>query len=130
MMRFVRIEEILEDSRLTFYKLVDNERCPYDEFCASVERIAKRSSDLNKMRATMAYMAKYDTMLPATKFNSIKDGKNTIGYEFKQGDLRLYCVKQNPGVYIIIGGYKANQKKDIKLFQRLAEQVKELIINQ
>ena len=67
----------------------------------------------------MDFMAENDSTLPVNKFNSIKKEKNVIGYEFKKDDLRVYCVKKEPNVIVILGGYKKNQEQDIDKFIRL-----------
>ncbi len=65
---------------------------------------------------------------PKEKFNSIKHGKNVIGYEFKKNDLRVYCLKPASNVVVVFGGYKKNQKKDVKRLENIAEEVKDEIM--
>lgn len=38
--------------------------------------------------------------------------------------MRVYVIKQQPNFYIIIGGYKANQKADIAKIDRLVADLK------
>ncbi|MDL2255184.1 hypothetical protein LJC38_01185 [Parabacteroides sp. OttesenSCG-928-K15] len=48
-----------------------------------------------------------------------------IGYEFKSGSLRLYVIKEDPNVVIVLGGYKTDQKKDIKRFSQICKNYRE-----
>ena len=75
----------------------------------------------------MDYMAETNALLPKEKYNSIKQGKSVIGYEFKKKDLRVYCIKPLESIVVIFGGYKKNQKDDIKKFERFVEETKGLI---
>lgn len=66
---------------------------------------------MKKILSTMDYLARNDTFLPQSKFNSIKERGRVIGYEFKEDELRVYCTKVSPNVLIIMGGCKNNQKR-------------------
>lgn len=49
--------------------------------------------------------------LPRTKFNHIDDNHRSDIFEFKKDRLRVYVIKQKPNVFIVIGGFKGNQKR-------------------
>ena len=53
------------------------------------------------------------------KFNHIEDAIRSDIYEFKKDRLRVYVIKQKPNFYIILGGFKGSQKKDIKLLKSM-----------
>ncbi len=53
------------------------------------------------------------TKLPNTKFRQIVNVKRPDVFEFKKNKLRIYIVFQEPSVYIVMGGYKNTQRKDI-----------------
>ena len=55
--------------------------------------------------------------LPRTKFNHIDDNNRSDIFEFKKDRLRVYVIKQKPNVFIVIGGFKGNQKKDINILK-------------
>ena len=55
--------------------------------------------------------------LPKTKLNHIESNDRTDIFEFKKDRLRVYVLKQKPNVFIVIGGYKATQKKDISVLK-------------
>ena len=60
-------------------------------------------------------------LLPNTKFRQIKGIDRTDVFEFKKNTVRVYVVKQTPNVYLVMGGYKGTQDKDI---ERLKAQLK------
>ena len=113
-----KIDEVKE-GKLVFYKLRVDGICLYDEFCEKMEKNPSCLKSLNMIRAYMNFMAESDKMLPSTKFNSIKGKNNVIGYEFKHKELRVYIVKQEPNVYVVLGGIKSSQKKDIAKFAEI-----------
>lgn len=110
----------IKNGKLSFHKLIIDDECLYDKFCNEIENDKIHLFSLNKIRTYMNLLAESDMQLPATKFNSIKgSGDKVIGYEFKYKVLRVYIIKQTPNVYVVLGGYKNNQKKDIKKFKRI-----------
>ncbi|MBR3711302.1 MAG: hypothetical protein IKM99_10155 [Bacteroidales bacterium] len=74
----------------------------------------------------MDYVAETDAIMPKEKVNSIKDGDRVVGLEFKKNDLRVYCLKLEPNVVVIMGGYKKNQNKDLNTIKQLLKDNKEL----
>lgn len=54
---------------------------------------------------------------PSSKFNHIEDNNRSDIFEFKKDRLRVYVLKQKPNFFIILGGYKDRQKKDIKILK-------------
>lgn len=122
------VEEV-KNGKLSFYKLIIDGNCLYDTFCSEMEKDEVLASSLNKIRAYMNFMAESDCLLPKAKFNSIKNKGKVIGYEFKDKNLRLYIIKQPPEVYVVLGGYKKTQEKDIKSFSKIREKFLEFIEN-
>lgn len=61
--------------------------------------------------------------LPDTKFKDVTPaGALVKEYEFKSKHLRLYAIKKYNGKIIVLGGLKADQKKDFKRFRSLKVQ--------
>lgn len=120
------VEEVL-NGKISFYKLVMDEICLYDEFCEEIENNKVNLSSLNKIRTYMNLMAKDNSRLPVNKFNSIKKDNKVVGYEFKDNLLRVYIFKKDPNIFIIMGGYKKNQKKDISKFLRIIKECNDLV---
>lgn len=120
-------ESVKSGGRLSFYKLEKDGICQIDEFYDEVCKDKTHEREMTKILAMMNYMAEYDVLLPKEKFRPIEDGGEVAGYEFKNGTLRIYCVKKNPNVVVILGGYKKEQKKDIrKLVATIKEAKSEL----
>jgi hypothetical protein len=99
-----------------FYLLYKNGRCYFEEFVNSL----KQKSDLDELDKIRALMDSDINRLPPTKYRHIIGGKydrNDV-YEFKSKHLRIYAIKKEPDFYLILGGYKKGQEKDIsKIFK-------------
>jgi hypothetical protein len=117
-----KLEEV-KDGKLIFYKIRIDGVCLYDEFCRELENDKTSTKSMNKIRTYMNILAESDCLLPSTKFNSIKPNNKVIGYEFKSDTLRVYVIKKKPNVFIVLGGYKKNQKKDIEKFAKITSQL-------
>ena len=122
-----KLEAVRDNGKMLFFKLIKDEVCWFDKFYEEQLKNPKHASELRSILATMDFMAENDTMLPVNKFNSIKHGKNVVGYEFKKNELRVYCMKPDSNVVVVFGGYKKNQVKDIKRLTAIVEEVKEVI---
>ena len=69
----------------------------------------------------VAYVANGNS-LPDTKFKDVTPRGETVKeYEFKSKYLRVYAIKKANGKIIILGGLKADQKKDFKRFRSLKD---------
>lgn len=120
------LESVRSDGRLKFYKLLENGKAQIDSFSDELCADKKLEKDINVIWAFMNIMAENDIFLPKEKVNSVKDGDKEIAIEFKKNDLRVYCVKIVPKVFVVFGGYKKNQKNDIKKLKRLLKEVGDL----
>lgn len=102
---------------LNFHKLVINDCCLFDEFYEDVWKSIRGKKTLSSIIARMESFG--DNLLPKKYFRQIKElGRSDI-FEFKQNDVRIYVQMVKPDVVIILGGYKNNQKKDIRRIQRI-----------
>lgn len=107
--------ELLEDvdnPKYKFYVLFKNGKSFYEEFVDSL----KQAQDLDELDSIIALMDKVDNNnLPPKKFNHIVgQGKRRKDvYEFKSKHLRVYVIKKSPDFYIVLGGFKKTQEKDI-----------------
>lgn len=100
----------------TYYKLYVNNKCYFDEF---YEEVMDRVNEKKDMDAIVSLMDDLGAqMLPSVKFNYIHDPKRNDLYEFKKNKLRVYVIKQKPCIYVVMGGYKNNQKADIEKFKK------------
>ena len=58
-------------------------------------------------------------LLPSSKFRQIKGLRRNDVYEFKKNDIRIYVIKKRPDIYVVLGGYKGSQDKDINRIDKL-----------
>lgn len=122
-----KFEAVRTTGKVHFFKLVKNGKCLFDDFYNAIIKDERHKKNILGILSTMDYMAETNALLPKEKYNSIKQGKNVIGYEFKKKDLRVYCVKPLENMVVIFGGYKKNQKDDIKKLERMIEETKGII---
>lgn len=101
-----------------FYKLRIGDKCPLDDF---VEEVSKNTEDRKSFSALVALMDQYSPtlMLPKKKFRHIESNVRPDIWEFKKNNLRLYIVLKQPNVYLVMGGYKKNQERDIATLNRI-----------
>lgn len=57
--------------------------------------------------------------LPSSKFRQIKGLRRKDVYEFKNKDIRVYVLMKKPNIFVILGGYKGTQDKDINRIDNL-----------
>lgn len=103
----------IRNPQYQYYKLKDEAgNCQFDEFCAEVEQNAEDSKWIKYIWKFMA-MISDRVLLPKEKFNHVEGiGRDDV-FEFKKKSLRVYVIMQKPDMFIIMGGYKTGQKKDI-----------------
>ena len=106
------IFDLVNNPDCTFYKLYVDGKCAFDDF---LEEVMRNVADCKSMKAIIAYMDSINArLLPATIYNYIQSGERNDLHEFKKRNLRVYVIDQKPNIYIVMSGYKDNQKKDIK----------------
>ena len=103
----------------TYYKLYINDVCPFEKFCQDVKKVPRDEKSLIAIFSMMEMFGAQ--LLPNTKFRQIKGIDRTDVFKFKKNTVRVYVVKQTPNVYLVMGGYKGTQDKDI---ERLKAQLK------
>lgn len=113
MYHFEKLDLVNNECGCQFYRLFFNGRCPFDEFVATIDR--SNAQDKKKFYALMSSMDTYSptNMLPATKFRHIEGVCRQDVYEFKKDALRVYVIMQEPNVFVVLGGFKTKQNKDI-----------------
>lgn len=105
--------EDVNNPQYRFYKLYIDGVCQFDDF---IEEIERNKSDQKLFNQIVRYMDSISDQIrfPKTKFNHIESNDRSDIFEFKKDHLRVYVIKQKPNFFIVIGGYKNTQKKDIK----------------
>ncbi len=81
---------------------------------------------LDKFDAIISYMDNMSPQIryPDTKFKHINDVCRSDVFEFKKKPLRVYVVKQEPDIYVVLGGMKTDQKPDIKWLKKALKDFK------
>lgn len=114
--RVEEFETIKNSRQYNYYRLFINDKCQFDDFIVEIESNAIYKKQYLNLLAIMEFISDQHK-LTDKKFRSIRGlGRNDV-YEFKSKDLRIYVIKKSPDMYIILGGYKANQDNDIKLLK-------------
>lgn len=107
----------IDNPKYDFYLLYIDGRNFFEDFVKSL----RQKSELDEMDTIMALMDKVDNNnLPTSKYRHITGGKydRKDVWEFKSKHLRIYTLKIPPDYYIVLGGYKKGQEKDIaKIFR-------------
>lgn len=116
-----KLEAIKDDGHLSFYKVSIDGICQFNKFCAEIAKSPEDQKKLKKIYAYMNHMSESNGMLPKKKFNSIQNKQKVFGHEFKDDNLRVYVLKKDPNIFIILGGYKKNQNKDIGTLLEIIE---------
>lgn len=109
---------LVNNSYYQFFEVSVNDRFLFQEFANSL-----RNSTVDKKRLNAIYrymdMISPSVFLPKEKFRQLEGMGSPLYYEFKKNDIRVYVLKQEPSVFILLGGYKGNQKADIKRIKSL-----------
>lgn len=105
----------------TFYKLLKNNTCFFDEFEKEVLK-TQHESEIPAIYMYMERIANGNSM-PATKFKDLTPSQETVKeYEIKTKNLRIYMIKTTGGKIVVVGGYKNTQKSDLRKFRSLKKQ--------
>lgn len=121
-----------------FYQLTINDSPDFDGAETDEEKNARKTGvldeyeknleerylkDIDMIYAYMNMVANNDH-IPGKKYHQLDRDKNDPypDFEFKHGDLRVYGVKIEGGKIIFLGGYKNEQKRDLRALRSLKEQ--------
>lgn len=122
--RLKKIDEIV--GKISFYMLIKDKICLFEEFEKVIIRESTFKSELDTIQTRMIQISNLVSM-PDTKLKDITHNKDPYkNYEIKTKNLRVYYFKDFEGNIIVIGGKKSTQKKDIKKFKNI---LKEYYIN-
>lgn len=113
--------DIVRTKKLFYYKLYVDNVCQFDCFRNEIEVDKRRKKSLNGVYALMEGLE--CGMLPQKKFRHINESKHKDIFEFKKDDVRVYVLMQKPDICIVMGGYKADQKMDIKKIKALVKDI-------
>lgn len=116
-----KIEQV--KGRNTFYKLIKDGNCEFDEFCDEMDKADMYPSELKNIFTNMDLVAN-QIPLPKKKFKDITKSKSSIKeHEFKTKNLRVYAFQEKgTGKIIVCGGKKGTQKANIRHFRQIKRQ--------
>lgn len=111
---YIKDYEETDNPKLRFYKVYRSGKCDFDEFIKELNEKYKSLRD--ELGAIHAIMDKIGVMnLPPAKFRIIKGGKNDRKdvWEVKSKHLRVYLIRKEPDMFLLLGGIKTKQDEDI-----------------
>ncbi|MDE6537284.1 MAG: hypothetical protein K2M13_04525 [Muribaculaceae bacterium] len=111
---YLKKYEEADNPKLTFYKVYRSGKCDYDEFIENLN--GKYKSLREELGAIHAIIDKIGIIqLPPSKFRNIKGGKNDRKdiWEIKSKHLRVYLIRKEPDMFLLLGGIKTKQEEDI-----------------
>ncbi|MDE6403058.1 MAG: hypothetical protein K2K86_04535 [Muribaculaceae bacterium] len=115
--------DLVNNEQYTFHKLYIDGECQIDSFLEAIENSSDKS-EKNALARIIGNMSIISDRikLPKTKFRHIEISERNDVFEFKHDTLRIYVMFQRPDMFVVFGGFKKNQKKDIKnIARRVAE---------
>ena len=109
--------ELVNNPEYTFYKLKVNGTFGIDDFIETLDGIVKDEKSFAGIIRLMD-MFSPRIMLPKEKFRKIESSDRIDLREFKKNDIRVYVIMQGKTFYVVTGGHKQDQKKDIANFKQ------------
>lgn len=121
----IETEIVRNKNNVQFYELELDGKRLFSEFYENLID----ANDKKKFIAVIALMDNFsfNKKLPDKLFKQIKSIGRKDVYEFKKANLRVYVIMQKPNMFIILGGYKTNQQKDIEKINRYTKRLPELL---
>lgn len=117
----IALEQVV--GQIKFFELSADGKCPFTEFCNTIEGEGNYTVYLDNIWSIMNWMSEGKTLAEGM-VKPIKGGSNNE-FEIRKGPLRVYFIKEPEGHIVITGGKKTNQKKDIPRFQRINKKYSE-----
>lgn len=108
--------ELVVNRTFSFFKLLVNGKSLFDEFTKDIKNI----KDEKALSGIIALMDNFGScLLPNTKFRKIQGTKRDDLFEFKKNNIRVYVLKKEPSIFVVLGGYKTKQKSDIARMDKI-----------
>lgn len=121
MSKFVLDEFNNVNGKITFYKLIEDGRCYWNELCLALEAEGTYYEQIPALISQMNDKANLKS-LPKSKHKAFATHITGIsGFELRTHDLRVYGIHDKVGNIIILGGKKANQNKDEVKFRAIVK---------
>jgi len=107
--------------KITFYKLVIDDKCQFDDFYDEVKKFGNMTAWFNSIMRILNDVSNLQG-LPYKKFHPIRDSENQ--YEAKKELLRIYLIKGDNSYIIAFGSLKGDQETDIGKLNNLYNRYK------
>jgi hypothetical protein len=121
MSKFVLDEFNNVNGTITFFKIIEDGVCYWNEFCKTIQNEGVWVEQLDTLISQMDRKANLKS-LPKEKYHDYSTGvKGVSGFEFKTRDLRAYGIKDELGNVIIFAGKKNSQNKDEEKFKSIVK---------
>lgn len=121
--------ELVKNQYYYFYLVSIDGKNQFKTFVEEVEKSKLDLKSLYKIFSIMDFITPY-IKLPKEKFRHIEPSNNKERndlFEFKEKSLRVYVILQFPSIYIIRGGWKKDQLKDISKLKRDTKDFPEIL---
>jgi len=117
---FKKVEEI--NCFQDIVKLEIDGSCYFDQFQEEIYR--SKSQYVSELGMVLQYIERDGNgQRVADKKRDITPGKARVKeYEYRTKHLRVYAIRRKGGKIIILGGYKNEQKRDIRKFRQIKKQ--------
>ena len=111
--------DLVNNVQYTFHKLYIDGECQIDSFLDAIETGGSKTEKnaLARIIGNMSIISD-SIRLSDKKFRHIEEIGRKDVFEFKHETLRIYVIMQRPDMFVVFGGFKKNQKKDIKNLAR------------
>lgn len=109
--------DIIRNAHYKFHEMRINGRCYFSEF---YESIKKEKQSLKNMDYIFALMENFrpDLLLPKEKFRQVENlGRNDL-FEFKKNNIRVYVIKKEPDMLVVLGGSKNTRQAHYKWMKK------------
>lgn len=112
--------DLVCNTQYEFQKLYVDGVCQLDSFIDFINNHSDKRFR-NYLASIIHYMDNFSDhcLLPKEKFRPIYETGRPDVFEFKREKIRIYVIKQKPNIFVVLGGLKVNQDKDIAKIKRL-----------
>jgi hypothetical protein len=105
--------------KITFFKIIEDTECYWNDFCKEIEKDGTWDDQLDQLKSRMDEVSNLKIM-PYKKFHKL-DPPSVDEYEVKTDNLRAYLLFDNNGYIILYAGKKTDQDKDLRTFRKIRQ---------
>jgi len=106
-----------------FFKLLENEKCLYDDFWKEMGKSGNQSKSLDKIQSIIVRIS-LGEKVPPDWFKELKHRESDDphkDYEVKADRLRVYLFQDDEGKIIVLGELKKGSKEQSKSIAKMRE---------